>query len=109
MLIPKIMVHFRLFGFYTTFFILISCECRLYAWIHKYQNSNVVCMTRAARGSLSVRNTARRVAVPQTKKEKIDTWKNLLLWVRKSARRESSSQRYKERNDTWNAVTPSVG
>ena len=35
---------------------------RTYVRTHKYQNSNVVRMTGSVRGSLSVRNTARRVA-----------------------------------------------
>ena len=39
---------------------------RTYVRTHKYQNSNVVRMTGAVRESLSVGNTARRVAVPQT-------------------------------------------
>ena len=38
-----------------------------YILTHKYQNCNVVRMTGAVRGSLSVRKTARRVAIPQMK------------------------------------------
>ena len=33
---------------------------------HKYQNSNVVCMTRAVCGSLSVINVARHLSIPRT-------------------------------------------
>ena len=39
---------------------------RKYVRTHKYQNSNVVRMAGLVRGSLSVRKTARRVAVPRT-------------------------------------------
>ena len=38
----------------------------MYIRTHKYQNSNVVCMTGAVCGSLSVRETAISVAVPKT-------------------------------------------
>ena len=44
----------------------IFCKCLMYVRTHKYQNSNVVRITRAVRGIMSVRNTARRVAVPRT-------------------------------------------
>ena len=39
---------------------------RTYVPTHKYQSSNVVRMTGVVRGSLSVRNMSRRVAVPWT-------------------------------------------
>ena len=39
---------------------------RTYVRTRKYQNSNVVHMTGALHGSLSIRKTARRVAVTQT-------------------------------------------
>ena len=43
-----------------------GCDNSVYRQTYKHQNRNVVIITRAAHGSLSVRKMFRGVAVPQT-------------------------------------------
>ena len=73
--------------FYNCVLILYVCT---YVRTHKYQNSNVVHMTGAKRGSLSVRSTARRVAITRMNKRLVRHVEDSLNFVKKYDQTQNS-------------------